>query len=207
MKRGDEREAECVGAVLLDHIQRVNDVPPSSEWRLAKKHVILIVLVSTVSAILRAAEHPFSTTRLTEASYEGFRVLCKKACSEARTVFRAYAFSGGAHYVSEMAMADNTTRNVFFVKMAVIGCGLVLELGEIAMILMDIQSQGSIAIKSPIFEGSVNATYIGLLIIFIGMALQSFAILRRYRFKTGPKSLKTPNCEYHDGESYGEEEK
>jgi hypothetical protein len=52
---------------------------PSSEWRLAEKHVILIVLVPTVSAILGAAEHTFSTTRLTEAYYEGFRIFCEKA--------------------------------------------------------------------------------------------------------------------------------
>lgn len=79
-------------------------------------------------------------------------------------------------------MNNDLNRNVFLMKISVIFSGLLLEIGGMIMIFFDFQAQGTIKIKSPIFEGQINATYIGLFVIFMGMILQCVAILRRYQF-------------------------
>ncbi len=66
------------------------------------------------------------------------------------------------------------------IKILVIACGFFLEYSGVKMIYMDLQSEGSISIKMPYFEGSINATYIGLLVIFMGIVLQVVCIRRNH---------------------------
>jgi hypothetical protein len=61
-------------------------------------------------------------------------------------------------------------------------CGAVLIIGGVVMILMDIRSEGEIYIKTPIVEGKIRATYLGLLVIFLGVVLQLGAVLKTYPF-------------------------
>ena len=78
---------------------------------------------------------------------------------------------------------DNISDNVYRHKRFVYWSGLFLEVSGVVMIFMDFQSEGELTIKTPLIEGSINATYIGLFVIFMGMILQSITILRKYNFK------------------------
>lgn len=73
--------------------------------------------------------------------------------------------------------------NVFIIKLAVILSGIILEFAGVIMVVMDIKSDGSIFIKTPLIEGSLNATYIGLFVIFMGVMLQVVAIMSKYKYK------------------------
>lgn len=73
--------------------------------------------------------------------------------------------------------------NLFRLRALVILSGILLMLGGMVMVFMDLKSDGAISIKTPVFSGSINATYIGLLVIFMGVALEAIAILRTYRHK------------------------
>src|SRR5689334_7645023 len=69
--------------------------------------------------------------------------------------------------------------NQFRLRVMVILSGFFLMIGGVVMIFMDLKSEGSISIKTPFLTGSINATYIGLLVIFMGVVLAVIAITRR----------------------------
>ena len=72
--------------------------------------------------------------------------------------------------------------NMFRLRVMVILSGVFLMIGGMVMIFMDLKSEGSISIKTPFLTGSINATYIGLLVIFMGvvLVLSAIAITRRF---------------------------
>jgi hypothetical protein len=73
--------------------------------------------------------------------------------------------------------------NLYKVRMAVIASGFFLLVGGIVMIFMDLKSEGAISVKSPFFSGSINATYIGLLVIFLGVTLEVVAVMKGFNNK------------------------
>jgi hypothetical protein len=66
------------------------------------------------------------------------------------------------------------------ITILVIACGFFLEYSGVKMIYMDLRTEGSISINMPYFEGSMNATYIGLLVILMGIVLQVVCIRSNY---------------------------
>ena len=73
--------------------------------------------------------------------------------------------------------------NLFKLRVMVILAGVSLMIGGMVMIFMDLKSDGSISIKTPFLAGSINATYIGLLVIFMGVVLNAIAIMRTFTQK------------------------
>lgn len=76
--------------------------------------------------------------------------------------------------------------------MMALALAAVLALGGMAMIFMDLRSEGSIAIKTPFISGSLNATYIGLFVIFLGVVLAAIALLRGHKLKESLE-ISSPN--------------
>ncbi len=79
--------------------------------------------------------------------------------------------------------SSKVTDNIYMHKRFVRWSGLFLEVSGVLMIFMDLKSEGTIAIKTPFVDASINATYIGLLVIFMGIILQVVTILKSYGFK------------------------
>lgn len=75
---------------------------------------------------------------------------------------------------------DNVAQNIYRHKRFVRWSGLFLEVAGVLFIFMDLQADGTITIKTPLIEGSINATYIGLFVIMMGMVLQAITILKEY---------------------------
>ena len=98
---------------------------------------------------------------------------------------------------------SNNVRNTQIIKTMVVVSGIILILAGIIMILMDIKSEGSISIKTPFIEGSINATYVGLLVIFLGVVLELGAILKSYQFSKRNRIIESPDFKVKDQEETG----
>ncbi|HUW20018.1 MAG TPA: hypothetical protein VMW16_12020 [Sedimentisphaerales bacterium] len=98
---------------------------------------------------------------------------------------------------------DHSIRNVQITKVIVVLSGIILIVGGTIMVLMDIKSEGSITIRTPVLEGNIRATYIGLLVIFMGVVLELGAIMRRYPFTKKNKVIESPALKVREEEECG----
>jgi len=87
-------------------------------------------------------------------------------------------------------------KDVKLIKLVVIVSGIILEIAGVVMVFMDYQSQGNMLIRSPVFEGSISATHVGLFVIFLGAVLQCVAILKTYRFVEKKEEVTSQNGHY-----------
>lgn len=98
---------------------------------------------------------------------------------------------------------DNKIRNIQIIKTVVVISGIILIVAGIVMIYMDIKSEGSISIKTPLLEGKIRATYLGLLVIFLGVILEIFAIVKTYPFSSKSKVIEGPDFKVIEQEETG----
>ncbi len=105
-------------------------------------------------------------------------------------------------------MKEEKRSSVFLLKISVILSGAMLEVAGIAMILLDLKSAGQMSVKTFFIEGQVNATYIGLFVILLGVVLQIVAIMRKYNhgsttegssFHTSRAAVAHPNAATETG--------
>lgn len=85
-------------------------------------------------------------------------------------------------------------RHVFFLKMVVIAIGAVLAVAGVTMMLLGIQSsdQSTFTVKLRDFEVALNATYVGLIVIALGVLLIVAAIMTKYSYEEAVDHAEPP---------------
>ena len=94
-------------------------------------------------------------------------------------------------------------RTTQIIRVIVVASGAMLLVAGVAMILMDIKSEGKISLKLPFIEGTINATSVGVLVLFLGVALELGGILKPYRFTTKHKVIEGPDFKVKEKEETG----
>lgn len=95
---------------------------------------------------------------------------------------------------------DNSVRNTQIIKVMVVISGIILILAGIAMVFKNIRTEGEISIKTLVVEGSINATHVGLFLIFLGVVLELGVILKTYRLSRKHRIVQSPDLSVRERE-------